>query len=158
MKSRLFIVLLAVSALSGCYGISNMRLYPVQGPLAGQTPLPVFTGQFTGTYNRGDISLKVSNGEEYKSQWKRVKPAAGPAGETTTNAFLGDGMSSAWDTVYGPGFYVSHVLGSWYHGVSRVTGDRGIVFDVEFLYGEDHRQSRRGVARDSKGNIYKVVF
>lgn len=87
-----------------------------------------------------------------------MKPAAGPGGETTTNAFLADGMASVWDGVYGPGFYVSHVLGNTNAGISRVTGDRGTVLDVEFLNGGEHAGSARGVARDNKGNIYKLVF
>jgi len=158
MKTRIFITLLTLGALTGCYGNMNMRLYPVKGPLIEQTPLPVFTGEFSGVYDGGEISVNLPNGEVCKGEWARVKPAAGSAGETITNAFRADGMSSVWDSVYGPGFYVSHVVGREYYGASRVTGDHGSVLDVEFLYGGEHEETRRGVARDNKQNIYKVVF
>ena len=55
-------------------------------------------------------------------------------------------------------FYVAHVLGSCVHGTAAVTGDRGTVLNVEFFTGQEGESGQRGVAKDNKGNIYKVVL
>ena len=52
---------------------------------------------------------------------------------------------------------VAHVLGTWSHHTAVVTGDRGTVLNIELFYGGDEHGAR-GVARDNKGNIYKVLL
>ena len=161
MKSRLFVVLLAVSILSGCY--ANARFYPVKGPLAAQAPLPVFTAKMTGLGNSGDISLALADGETGIGHWTRVAPVQSPNGAVTSNASANSSMAALWDIIYGPGFYVSHVLGTRLYAEAVVTGDRGTVLNVEFYRDErehhdDSSRGLKGVAKDNKDNIYKVVF
>jgi hypothetical protein len=161
MKISLFVVLLSASILSGCY--ANARFYPVKGPLSAQAPLPVFKAKVTGIVKNGNISLVLADGEIGKGRWSQVGPVHAPKGATTSTASATSGMASLWDTVYGPGFYVSHVLGSRLYAEAVVTGDRGTVLNVEFYRGEgeEHENSThavKGVAKDNKDNIYKVVF
>jgi hypothetical protein len=155
MKTRLLGLLIAVSFLSGCY--ANMHLYPAQGPIATQSPLPVFTAKITGRTS-GDITLPFVGGEVCKGHWTRVARVQGPTGQTTSTPSAKD-MPAVWDAVYGQGFYTSHVLGTWLYGTAVLTGDHGTVMDVEFSSSDNEEHaSTRGVARDDKGNIYKVVF
>ena len=163
MNTRLVIIVVAASMLAGCR--AGMRLYPVKGPLAEQTPMPVFTGKITQTRpSSGKISLYLAGGELFTGNWKQVNPAPGASGQRTTDALAADGMSSVWDAIYGPGFYVAHVLGAREHGASHMTGNRHTMLDVEFISRErEHgisieKDTVKGVARDSKGNVYKVVF
>lgn len=161
MKYRLLVALLALSILSGCY--ANARFYPVKGPLAAQAPMPVFTARMTGIGKSGDISLVLVDGEKGQGHWSMVAPVQSPNGATMSNTSATSNMASLWDTIYGPGFYVSHVLGSRLYAEAVVTGDRGTVVNVEF-YSEEHERPQegsstvRGVAKDNKDNLYKVVF
>ena len=65
-------------------------------------------------------------------------------------------MSSAWATVYGSGYSIANVP-----GVNKVEamfiGDRGTVIQVGFYTGSGTANGV-GVAKDNKGNIYKVLF
>jgi len=163
MKHRLLVALLSLSILSGCY--ANARFYPVKGPLSAQAPLPIFTAKMSGIGKNGDISLALADGETGKGRWSMVEPVQSPNGATTSNTSATSSMASLWDTIYGPGFYVSHVLGARLYAESVVTGDRGTVLNVEFYRDEHERPEHdnvartiKGVAKDNKDNIYKVVF
>jgi hypothetical protein len=71
-------------------------------------------------------------------------------------------MASEWDMVYGQGFYVAHVLGARLYARAEITGNRGTVLHAE-LYKPDKIEQQdiasiKGVAKDDKGNIYKIAF
>ena len=159
MKKRLLPVLILISTLSAC--THNARLYPIQGPLSTQTPPPVIFAKITGTDLPQEISIVLSDGEVCKGHWVMVKAREGAA---STSASTID-MSSAWDAVYGSGFYVADVLGARHYARAVASGDRGTVVNVE-LYRPDERghddttltTRAKGVARDSKGNVYKLVL
>ena len=162
MKNKFSFFLLTVFLLSGCRATG--RLYPVQGPLSAQTPTPVLFAKLTGAFNSGNLSVVLADGEVCKGHWATVprvqpSPTAAPASTAPpTN------MSAAWDTVYGSGFYVSHVLGNKLYVQSVLPGDRGSVLNVEMVRPLDRdpeaniRASIKGVAKDNKDNIYKLVF
>ena len=155
MKAKLSAaLLLAVIFLSGCYGINKMRFYPVKDP-AAQAPSPAFIARMKGGSYNGEISVVLPDGETCKGPWTRVarEPNAGGAPAATA-----EGMPAVWDSVYGQGFYVAHVLGRYIHGTAVVTGDRGTVLNVEFVNREEIEPGGRGVARDNKANVYKVVI
>lgn len=158
MVTRLFFVLLSVSLLLGCVGYA--RLYPVRGPLSAQTPMPIVQVKLTGVINSGSLSFHTPDGEIFKGQWTMVRPVKTPHGMTAgSNSPLND-MPSAWDTVYGEDYYMSHVLGSTLYGASTIKGTRGTIVNVEFYavrVSENHLD-RFGVAKDSSGNIYKMAF
>lgn len=161
MKKKLCLLLLGISVMLGC--THTARLYPVQGPLSAQTPLPVLFAKITGAFNPGDISVVLSDGEVCKGRWVLVHPVQAPKDGTTANVTTPNVMSPVWDTVYGPGFYVSHVLGARYYAQAVVTGNRGTSFNVE-MYKPEHEHegsptsSVKGVARDNQDNLYKLVL
>jgi hypothetical protein len=74
-------VLVLLSGLvAGCSTTAN--LYPVQGPLASQKPLPVIVATADGiTGNTGNLSLRMPDGEECSGKWSSVAPKM--AGEGT---------------------------------------------------------------------------
>jgi hypothetical protein len=160
MKNKLFFVLLGVSILSGCRATG--RLYPVQGPLSAQTPMPVLLAKLTGTFNSGSLSVVLADGEVCKGPWATVPHVQVPKSATTSNVAPPNSMSSAWDTVYGSGFYVSHVLGTRLYVQAVIPGNRGTILDVEMYRSEEKEANSvsaiRGVAKDNKDNIYKLVF
>jgi hypothetical protein len=160
MKSRLVPVLLIILVLSGC--AATARLYPVQGPLSTQTPPPVYIAKLSGAFNSGSFSAVLNDGEVFKGRWEMVPLAKTSMGTTTASNPHFDNMSADRDAVYGTGFYVAHVLGQKFYGRAAVTGNRGTILNAEMYRliteNENARREIKGVAKDSKGNIYKLAF
>ena len=160
MKNKFVLIFLGVLFLSGCRATG--RLYPVQGPLSAQTPTPVLLAKLTGAFNSGDISVVLSDGELCKGHWATVPRPHVSKGDPATSTAPPNNMSAVWDTIYGPGFFVSHVLGKRLYVQTALTGDRGTTLNLE-MYKPDGNEkntiaSIQGVAKDSKDNIYKMVF
>ena len=160
MKNLLILVLVCLAVLSGC--TATARFYPVQGPLATQTPVPVYVAKFSGAFNSGNLSVILANGEVCKGRWATVPRPATSTDAATATAAPANNLSAEWDTVYGTGFYVAHVLGARLYARAVLTGNRGTTLNVE-LYKPDLVENTapaaiKGVAKDDKGNIYKVAF
>jgi hypothetical protein len=158
MKHPLLLGILCVSLLSGCS--ATARLYPVSGPLSTHNPIPVYVGKITGIVNSGDFSVVLENGEKCKGQWSLV-----PRPNASSNASAAppqENLAAEWDRVYGSGFYVAHVLGAKLYSRGTATGDSGTVLNFEIYTPENTenvpRGSVKGVAKDNKGNVYKLSF
>jgi hypothetical protein len=163
MKRKLLIALVFVCAamLSGCD--SEGRLYPVQGPLAAQQPTPSFPIQFTKVFGgTGGFSTTLANGEAFKGTWTKFNytPTNGTDGTGTGSS---QNLASAWDVVYGSGYYTGHVLGQRIFFSGSAKGNHGTTLRIE-EYDTETGSSKnpifktKGVAVDSNGNIYKLAF
>jgi len=157
MKIKSFLFLLGIPVLCGCIGTAH--LYPIRGPLSAQTPPPILLGKVSGIARSGNISVTLADGELCKGRWALVpRSPASPAANVAANS-----LSSEWDTVYGPGFYVAHVLGMRFLARAVLPGNRGTTLTVE-MYKPDNAPTDaspsfiKGVAKDTKDNIYKLVF
>jgi len=137
----------------------GQKLYPVQGPLTSQTPLPVFSGHLRHSIvSFGPLFLllkswTVANGEVLQGKITSVKASSvntPPLGGGARNPPQPN-LAFAWDAVYGEGFFVAHILGNKF-GQGVFTGSQGTILQVESLDGQT------GVAVDNKGNIYKMVW
>jgi len=162
-KANFTLVLAGLLMVCGCKGYG--LLYPVRGPLASMTPVPSYT--FNISYpgapkndrdQSGELSMVLANGESFSGPWKMpyVKPGKQVSGATTT---AGEGMAEAWDAVYGQGFYVAHVLGADRVARSALKGSQGTVLQIEWWDPGPAGTTvvgSKGVATDSKGNIYKL--
>jgi hypothetical protein len=154
------LLLLSTCLVSGCF---NAHLYPVQGPLASQTPPPIYAAKVVGAFNSGKVSATLANGEVFAGPWKAisVKERAAQSAAGKQPAFS---LSAAWDTVYGPGFYTAHVLGTRLFAQATLTGSHGTALQME-MYRHEHPGDAaapaidvKGVAKDDQGNIYKLAF
>jgi len=137
------------------------RLYPVQGPLSARTPPPVLTAKFTGGVNSGNVSLVGPDGEAANGRWPRVATHPTGATDAAPASTPGvDGMPALWDTIYGSGFFTSHVLGATLYANAVIAGNRGTAYNLEFYSEDTHGKTDqiRGVAKDSAGNLYEVAF
>jgi len=148
MKNKLCLLLLAMSTMLGCS--MRTRLYPVEGPLSAQTPVPVLMGKITGKIRPETVSVILSHGEICKGRWIFVNEVQPSKGSNLVSAPTTD-LSKAWDSIYGPN-YTSHIVGSKYYAQAVAPGNRGTTLNVE-LNGFD-----KGVAKDNKGNLYKLVL
>jgi hypothetical protein len=160
MRSRLTVVLLGVFALSGCS--LTGRLYPVKGPLSTQSPSPVYVARMTGLLNSGNFSVVLGDGEVCKGGWQEIPRPKTSNDAGTPGNLLVTNLSAEWDTVYGTGFYAAHVLGAKLYARAVVTGNRGTILNVEMYRPLDQAENKagtpKGVAKDNKDNIYKLVF
>jgi hypothetical protein len=159
MKFKIVLALLGVCLLSGCN--HGGHFYPVQGPLSKQAPPPVFTAKATGIFTSGSITVFLNDGEVCKGPWSVVSRKTRKASPATVSQPPVD-LAAAWDAVYGPGFYTAHILGSTtgFHAQSTLSGDKGTTLQVGLFRPDTPGNANeiRGVAKDNKGNIYKVVF
>lgn len=147
--------------LTGCHAYA--KLYPVQGPLAQQSPPPVFAAKVTGGMKVDNFYATIANGEKVACNFtgnsgkQRISDPQPPASPPPFN------MAPAWDAVYGDKFYEAHVLGArtpyyW----CAATGDKGTTLHVAIQVGLNAEvptaQNVRGVVEDDRGNIYKFAL
>jgi hypothetical protein len=150
LASASFAVLLAACS-------TTATLYPVDGPLSKQRPLPVLTATVDGIMgNTGGISMTLPDGERCTGKWSSIAPMSVGFSTASASGTATNGMTSVWTTVYGSGFSVRNLPGV-NKGEAMLVGDRGTVIQVEFYTGSGTANGS-GVAQDNKGNIYKVLF
>jgi hypothetical protein len=112
----------------------------------------------SGAFNSGNLTVTLTDGEVCKGAWSTVNrnPTAG-AGNGASSA---PDLPSAWDAVYGQGFYTAHILGAKLHVQGVLTGNKGTILHVE-LYRPDTPNGLneiKGVGMDNNGNVYKLAF
>jgi hypothetical protein len=146
-----------MGVLTGCVSLSVPGAFsPFKGPISEQSPAPpTYVAKFNGVLS-GTISVVLANGEICTGPWSFVSKTA-PA---NTNPSAGKAapvdMVADWDFVYGPGFYVNHVLGNKLFARATLTGNMGTVMYVEVTNENNTRGNTKGVAQDNKGNLFKV--
>jgi len=156
MKKYLMFVLFAVAF---CWGCAAARMYPVKGPLSSHQPPPVYNAKLSATFYSGTFSTALNDGEHFKVPMN-MAVNAGPTPPS---------LAAEWDSVYGAGYYKFKVLDAQLHLRGLATGSKGTVLQVELYENEvrpvpavkgDHSSliEMHGVAKDSNGNVYKVVF
>jgi hypothetical protein len=129
------LLLFAALLVSGCVA---GHLYPVQGPLSAQTPVPSYKVRMD---NGDGISTRLANGELCRGTWLDVVQADPTARD----------MLAEWDLVYGKGFFLANVLGKVTIARAILTCSNDMKVTVEF-------NSTNGVAKDGNGNVFKLTF
>lgn len=145
-----YAVLLPVAMLlAGCVIMAPGHLYPVQGPLAGASPPPIYTLTMNGVYDSGTLTATLPDGEKCKGDWSAIAPTDPSARQ----------MSAAWDSVYGSGYFVAHVLGSRVFAAAVLKGNRGTTLNVQLYDPKPGDVSAVvGVATDNSGNLFKLTM
>ncbi len=170
MKTSVTIAIAVLSAclVSGAIPAFGQKLYPVQGPLASQTPPPVFSGQVNrpmfglGPEVKLLKSWKVANGEVLEGKCTEVTATSANAKTLGTPESYPPqpNLAFAWDAIFGSGYFAAHILGGkvW-QGIFK--GNQGTILQVEMreqLGPERNNDRYKGAAVDNKGNLYKVVW
>lgn len=152
---KTLVTVLAVTAIVACS--TTATLYPVDGPMSKQQPLPVLTATVDGIMgNTGGISLSLPNGEQCTGRWSSIAPMSVGFSAATASGSATSGMASVWTAVYGSGFSIRNLPGV-NKGEAMLVGNRGTVIQVEFYTGSGTANGT-GVAKDNKGNVFKVLF
>ena len=125
---------------------ASVHLYPLRGPISDQKPVPVIPATAWGTVFSTSLSIDLPDGETFEGSVIRVSPSDS----------ADDDLASVWDSVYGSGHYLARVLGSGSHGRATLRGNRGATLVLE-VNTETKESPLEGVAKDSKGNVFKVT-
>lgn len=164
MRTRFLIAIgLLALCVSAPHALRAQRLYPVLGPATAQTPPPNFNAKLSNYMGKsGIITLTVAGGENFQGPWTTATVTFINAKSPGTPASYPPqpNLAFAWDLVYGPGYFNTHILGSQTIGQATATGDNGTVLQLEFQKEKLGAPVDNifGVAVDNKGNIYKMVL
>ena len=134
-----------MAALSVAACSTTVNLYPVQGPLASQRPLPVIAATADGILgNTGNLTMTMPNGEVCSGKWSSVAPQY--AG--SVSLFGQYGTAAGFATGIQPGVN---------KGQAFLSCTLGTTVEAEFYTGSG-TASGYGIAKDSKSNVYKMLF
>lgn len=149
MTSKTSSLTIALGSLlvAGCSTTVNM--YPVKGPLSEQKPLPVLVATVDGIMgNTGGFNLTLPSGATCSGRWSSIAPMS--IGHSSMT------LAGAWGVVYGTGYSVRNLPGI-NRGEAMATCTDHTTIQVEFFTGSGTANGN-GVAQDSSGNIYKLIF
>jgi len=145
---RSLILLTACSFLSGCMS-ANVSMYPIEGPYSKTTPLPVVKATAIGVENNsGPIKATLPDGQTCQGTWSSVAPQTG---QVSTGALF---------TQYGAvfGSTVSRgIMPGVNKGQAFMTCSKGTTVDAEYYTGSGTANGY-GIAKDSNGNVFKMLF
>lgn len=140
---------LTMAMLAGCLLIVPGHLYPVQGSLSAQTPIPIYPVTLSGVLNSGSMSATLQGGEVCSGSWAPVQQNDPSAGK----------LSVEWDRIYGEGFFVANILGNPVFARAVLKGTKGTTLNVEFYAPTPGRMINvKGIAVDNGGNVFKLTF
>lgn len=131
-----------MTLLAGC-NATTVNLYPVRGPWALEAPSPIVTASAEGIGGpTGRITMTMPDRETCTGRWSSVAFQAG--------------TTSLWDQ-YGLVAGFSHIIGrpGGVRNEASLTCARGTTVQAEFYTGEG---DGIGVATDSSGNVYRILF
>jgi len=141
---KLLSLLLASIAVSGCS--TSVNLFPIEGPLSKVVPLPSIVAKVDGIMsNSGNFDLELPNGEFCKGKWASVAPTVSYSG--TLFGRYGQAAN----------FNVTGIRPGVNRGEAFASCDKGTTIQAEFFTGSGTANGY-GIARDSKSNVYKMIF
>lgn len=135
------------AVLAGCS--TTARLYPVEGPLSSQVPIPVITATVSGiTGNNGPIGMTMPDGSTCSGEWS---------------------SAAASQVSFGSGSLIGTYGATYFQGVTIGAGkgqnpgraiancSDGNQIEVEFVTGAG-TATGFGIARDRRANVFRVLF
>lgn len=144
-----YLSFVAAALLSACS--TSVHLYPVEGPLTKSAPGKTIVATADGiTGNTGNFKFVSAEGATCQGRWSSVAPQFA----ATSNTSLMNRYGSA--VGYSNSVIVGAVPGVNKGQAFTVCSD-GTRFDIEFYTGSGTANGY-GIAKDTKGNIYKMIF
>jgi hypothetical protein len=133
--------------IAGCS--TTARLYPVEGPASVQAPVQVLNATINGiSGNNGSLTVALPDGVACEGEWSSA------AGVQTT--FGVGSLFTQYAPIYSSGYGITSG-GGQNPGRAIATCTDGTRFDVEFVTGGGTANGF-GFARDTRGNVYRVLF
>jgi hypothetical protein len=114
VAKQIVLFLFTLTILAGCLVMVPGHLYPVQGSLSAQTPVPIYNVTLSNVLSSGTMSATLQGGEVCSGHWAPVRQNDPSANK----------LSAEWDRVYGEGFFVANILGTLSSPVQSLPGPR----------------------------------
>ena len=155
MKKLLGLLAISTGLLIGCS--TTATFFPIAGSLSQAKPITPIIATVDGIWgNTGKISLVLTGGEACSGIWSSVAPTSSSANIGFGTASISSNMASAWGSAYGSGFSVGN-MASVNRGEAMLICNKGTTIQVEFFTGSGTANGY-GVAKDSNGNVFKVLL
>ena len=158
MRKALVPIAMALLALVGCIPEGVVRgaaLMPAAGPMfdahAGELRV-VFSHASTG---RGTLSVTMPDRENVSGQYRTLDRFSMDAAEGSGDPGRGQVVitPAEWKALYGQSDMVSGQI----NGEALCRGDRGTVLRVQYVV-DPFDNTGFGVAKDNRGNLYRLRF
>jgi len=141
--------LTALLALIGCGTTSDMQLYPIDGPLAAQTPPPVIRATAGTTESTsGTLKLRLPDRTKCSGTWSALAPKV--VSRTKGVSLTLKGPGGKFDRS-------SESVGGINPGEIYAICEDGTRVQGNFVMGSS-TTSGSGTATDTRGNVYKLLF
>jgi len=148
---------LAIASLTMTACSTTATFFPVAGPLSQVKQITPIVANVDGIWgNTGKISLTLASGEACNGIWSSVAPTVASANMGFGTATFSNNMASAWGSAYGTGFTIGNAA-SVNRGEAMLICNQGTTIQVEFFTGSGTANGY-GVAKDNKGNVFKVLL
>lgn len=133
--------------ITGCS--TTARMYPVEGPASLQAPAQPLQATINGIMgNNGSLTFTLPDGVPCAGEWSS---AAGVQATFGTGSLL-----TQYGPIYGAGYSITSG-GGQSPGQAIATCTDGTRFDIEFVTGGGTANGF-GFARDTRGNVYRLLF
>jgi hypothetical protein len=142
-KMKKYILIPIAIFVFGCS--TTATLFPTEGPMSKQMPIPTIDAKVKGILgNSGDMYCTLPDGEVCKGKWSVVAPVSA--------GFVQGSLLGTYASAYG-----IQTSGKENRGQAMLFGNKGTSIEIEFLVGSG-TASGYGVAKDNKGNVFRVLF
>jgi len=128
---------------------TTISMFPAEGPLRSEKPNPVLVATADNiTSNSGKFSVTYPNGDECVGKWASLAPQMTSVGWGSLFTQYGSITGVSLATANMPGIN---------RGEAMAICTSGNRLQVEFYTGSG-TASGLGVAKDDKGNVFKLIF
>jgi hypothetical protein len=134
----------SVSGIAPRMGAPNVRLYPVQGPVAATSPGVVLKGKTVPRRNDGTFMYVLPDSTTCSGAWQVTKNKLEGRGEPVESI---DPITGG-----GAGHRVKHFVSG---GDGKGTCSNGATYTLVF---EGNGNSAMGMVKDTSGNIFQIGF
>lgn len=150
-------LLLAALGLASCNITITGHLYPVEGRLSKQVPVPVVSMKVHNVErNSGKVELTLPSGEFCTGNWSVTAPRMVGTATSFGSGSISSGLDSSFISMHGTS-YINAAAPGVNKGQAMLVGSGGTVIECAFFVGSG-TASGYGTAKDNRGNIFKVIF
>lgn len=138
-----------VIPLVGCMS-TTVSMFPVAGPYSKQAPLPTIEAKASNIIsNSGPMTVTLPDGQSCAGKWASVAPQQ--VLMTSGSLFSVYGSAAGFNTITSSN--VPGING----GQAFMSCSGGTTIEADFFTGSG-TASGYGIAKDSAGNVYKMIF
>jgi hypothetical protein len=153
------LALLGALAALGC--TAKAHLIPVSGQGGEGTAVELAEARFdfAGLGRAGTLEVRTATGRVLTGPYRFMDPGDASSLARSRELEVKYHLPEGWDAIYGASYFTGQVLGG-VRCVAELSGDDGrhVVLDMVRIAPRRTGSEFRGIARDDRGSLYKVVL